>query len=719
MSKKIYRIFYKNGLDPRLRGDDVVEGQSIVSQVFILILALLTTTAASALTVGSNTAVTRAPRAYFPAGATNTLLGFGACDRGVVLGDLTTTCTYNAFFPVSTLLDLSGGQLSLTKDLILSNTTYFINGGTILGNTYSIEIPQASGDFSLLRSGPTTSVFKQLSTAAFSLAPTVVDWNWNNTYIAGGVVSSPGGLLGIGAGSNNELYVFYFSNNTLTTTQAISVGATVNSVAWHPSLDFVGVALATGIGASGTTSAFLMYQLVVSNGSFNQTASVTGGTVTAVAWHTSGSYISVGSSSNIITYSFNSSTGAVTQVQSKAVGAAVQLDALSFSPSGSYLAAGLATGGTNQLVVYPFSAGSLGTINAGVAVGSNVTAVAYSPTGSFIATANGNAGDLVIYLHNAGAGTLTQVAALVLPSIAALSWNTTGKYLSVAYSGNAASGSDVVIFYFDQINYQLIEASGLLDNGNGNVTAGRFSHDGNHLALGDAVPQALVYSVDYDYPLLFNNTNLLLNTNLIITRDVQFGGHCKIMGKGNKITLNSNSPIIIRPGGQLVFEDTNIVGLNNNNLRCMSDNGSVVLRNSNLFLSNNFTLTSGSLLFDGTVVLTGTGTFIYASGLTSTIGSLSTLFVDSGVTFSYAPRNAKNALLFMTDATSALYLNGCTLYSTRTGLLLSGGTLILDDNITLSSSAKNSGEALTLNSNLNIRLKGTAAVNVNGFVKVI
>ena len=107
-----------------------------------------------------------------------------------------------------------------------------------------------------------------------------------------------------------------------------------------------------------------------------------------------------------------------------------------------------------------------------------------------------------------------------------------------------------------------------------------------------------------------------------------------------------------------------IQGLKSNNLRCMTDNGTITLRNCTLTLERDYTFSRGTILFDEDNIITGTNKIIYSAGFSSTIASLSTLFLDRGITFSYAPRNVSRNLLYMPDATSVLYCNGCTLHST-------------------------------------------------------
>ena len=103
----------------------------------------------------------------------------------------------------------------------------------------------------------------------------------------------------------------------------------------------------------------------------------------------------------------------------------------------------------------------------------------------------------------------------------------------------------------------------------------------------------------------------------------------------------------------------------------------------------------------------------------STINSLSTLLLDKGLTFSYAPTAARRSLIYMTDKTSWLYVDGCTLHSTRTGLTLTRGTVLFDNKVTLSGEGRYTSEAIQFgngvaSSDLDIRLLSGAMLDVYG-----
>jgi hypothetical protein len=162
-----------------------------------------------------------------------------------------------------------------------------------------------------------------------------------------------------------------------------------------------------------------------------------------------------------------------------------------------------------------------------------------------------------------------------------------------------------------------------------------------------------------------------------LSRNWTFSGSCTLYGGGNKLILDNYYVGILSPGS-LRLNNVIVDGLKSNNVRCIGNNATLYLRDTNLLLSNNFCFTTGALQFEHDVVMTGTNIFSYETSKASTIATESTLFLDTGVTFSYAPISFGRDLFSMTDATSRLFLNGCTLKSTTAGMRLIKGTLLID-----------------------------------------
>lgn len=246
-----------------------------------------------------------------------------------------------------------------------------------------------------------------------------------------------------------------------------------------------------------------------------------------------------------------------------------------------------------------------------------------------------------------------------------------------------------------------------------NITSsGSFFAASNSITFGKLIPD-----LSLSTSLIFDSATLVFNTGARFNAPLRFRNSCKINGQGKRLTLQGNSEIIVVPGGNLVIENAELWQIKKNNLRCLTDRGAITLRNCTLVLSQDYTFSRGSFLVDDSLIVTGTNKFVYTTGLTSTIGSSSTLFLDFGITFSYQPRVAKKNLISMTDSTAYLYLNGCTLYSTRTGLQLSMGTLIIDDKVTFTSEARSTSEAMIISSNLTARVKGQATVELFGLIR--
>jgi hypothetical protein len=272
-------------------------------------------------------------------------------------------------------------------------------------------------------------------------------------------------------------------------------------------------------------------------------------------------------------------------------------------------------------------------------------------------------------------------------------------YLPV--SGPVTLNGGVLYLYKDFVLSQTLSS----------LSAGRIR--GNHHSF--VLPQM---SAEYILPgvLDFDKTTLVCSSNVSIQGELQFSNQCKIDGQGKELTFNGGS-IVVHPNSYLILENAYLSNFGTSRLRCLTNTSSITLRNCTMLLSSDYIFENGSLFFDMDNVVIGTCKFIYSSPVGSTIGPRSTLVFDRGTTLSYAPLRANQDLIFMTDQTSRLYFDGASLYSTSTGLHLQGGTLILDDYVTMSSDARFNAEALWLDSGLNVVIRAGAAVEIFGSVK--
>lgn len=156
-------------------------------------------------------------------------------------------------------------------------------------------------------------------------------------------------------------------------------------------------------------------------------------------------------------------------------------------------------------------------------------------------------------------------------------------------------------------------------------------------------------------------------------------------GQGHSLIFEGDSKIWLDPNITVTFRNINL-----QNLKDCSGAGSIcmvassskcylVFENTKLNLSDTFSFTAGHLCIHGDVIISGSSQFNFTSTHNAYIAKDSKLTLDLGVTFSYGPISADRELIKMYDETSILFLNGCTVNSTTTGLTLKKGTLILDN----------------------------------------
>lgn len=667
-----------------------------------------------AVIVGSKSVASSQAFVTFPASDTNnTLLGFASFDQGFALADQTTSATFDNYQMVNDLVNLNGGKLVLRQDCLLGARTIILSGGRIEGNGRALSLPE--GQLSLQLPATNTVSFNALSSVALESVAAAdvvtVDWALGDNYLVSGqqVITGP------------ECKMYYFNGVTLTTTKTLEIGVTVNSLRWHPSQLFFAMGLRSGAGNN-----IRVYRYTVSNGSLTAVGGATlTGSINAVCWHPSGNYLVLGRDDNtqeIRVYPVTSGVLGVSYGVNLASNQDINRDALSFSPGGNQLAVGLTsnvTANISELMLYNFTAASL-TLTSSLDTGANLQALDWSPTGSYIVAAlTGSSNNIRVY-----DASKTPIRELLTSrqtesrNAYAVDWHPSGNYVAVSVSTGVTS--QTLIYFFDKINQQLTYLTALPT-----VTqtlAHRWSRSGDYLAFG-AQAAATTFSFNVstflsrDPQLFIDSTTLICNSDVVFAGDFQWKGTCRINGQGNKISFLSTADCVIRPNSTLTIENAVVTNLRAFQLRCMNNSSSIILRNCALVFDRDVTFSQGALSFQGEVVLSGTNAFNYTTPITSTITAGSTLFLDRGVSFVYNPSRARRDLLYSENSQSAFYLYGASLVTTRTGLTITQGKMILDDAVTFSSGALYFSEGLLLGQALDIQVLGGATLNVHGFVR--
>jgi hypothetical protein len=200
----------------------------------------------------------------------------------------------------------------------------------------------------------------------------------------------------------------------------------------------------------------------------------------------------------------------------------------------------------------------------------------------------------------------------------------------------------------------------------------------------------------------FQNTRLILNSDIIIQSPITFSGSCgngsynlfsEIEGNGHTLTLMGAGAI--SNNGQLAIRNLTLQGVSGSNVQNANSASVLTLDNVTWIQTGSSVFTTGSMIFDNTVTFRGAGTsFTYQSNQQSLIATDASLTLASGLTFVYAPSaHASETLLGFPDATGQLILHGATLQTTGVGLTLLRGSLIAMGNSFL---APDVGQVITL-----------------------
>ncbi|KKQ10817.1 MAG: hypothetical protein US22_C0053G0008, partial [candidate division TM6 bacterium GW2011_GWF2_36_6] len=216
--------------------------------------------------------------------------------------------------------------------------------------------------------------------------------------------------------------------------------------------------------------------------------------------------------------------------------------------------------------------------------------------------------------------------------------------------------------------------------------------------------------------------NLTLPTNVAI-KVISSG---VLDGQGNELKNAINSKLIIDSNVTLTLRNLNWRAAGSPQIEMRSPTSKLTLQNTALCFDRDYSFTQGQLFIQDDVFITGTNKFSYVSTETSYIAPHSTLYFDKNTTFSYSPRlitrhtQSERNLIKMTDATSEIYFDECTLQLPDSGWQLTSGTIYFENKVTVygNTTQENSfeiGNGLA-SGDMNIQLLSGALLNNFGYI---
>ncbi len=208
------------------------------------------------------------------------------------------------------------------------------------------------------------------------------------------------------------------------------------------------------------------------------------------------------------------------------------------------------------------------------------------------------------------------------------------------------------------------------------VSSGKVICNGRRFVLGS---KESTWSSDIYFE---NANNIEMQARLNLESTWTFSGERNaIIGNGNILSLGTLGNIVVERGSSLTIKNVVIQDVSDAKIRCFDDTAKINFQDVIWIQSGDYTFEKGAFTIVGYMDMHGGNKFSLCTGLTSTISHGSALYLEPRFTFSYDPHNQANNLLYFADQTSMLYMIGSNLHTSRGGLALTSGKVVLDGSI--------------------------------------
>lgn len=525
------------------------------------------------------------------AGNADEVAAFAALNGGLMVSDSNAQVKYNSLFPIAGSLDLRGGELILGSNLVLSGMRDVIGIGSIDGQGFALEFPASLEVISNNQpSGKAQFITKVVDTVSLNTC----DWSLDDTILAVGSNSS----------ISNALDIYSFNGADLIFKNGLGSLQTINVVQWQPGSYLLAVGK-QGFGVSETLSIYLVDQ---ETGAFTPTSSLLFNSirdVVALSWHPSGNWLAVaqGAQGRQIAIYFVDSSGVIapTPVASVTLARSIQKRALAWNATGDFLAVGIAQqGNSDDLFVYSFNQTAFNlTFDSSVELGRSVLSVAWNNAYPDVLAVglDGINGALLRVYEKIGSTLVERTTVFGIDApVRAVSWSHNGQSLAIGTAQKSAA--DFVTYTFDRDSFTLTQVSDF--DVKNNVNALQFSHNDQFIALvtdrilgvNPSGGDLAIYSSDAAYfnPVpehVFKDLSITLNNDLLID-------NCSIVFEGN-CTINGNGyALTIGPSCNLSVANNSRLTLNN-----------LYLNNVNGTNLKNLSATSKIVMQDVEMIMTG------------------------------------------------------------------------------------------------------------------
>lgn len=709
-------------------------------------LILLMVCRASAVVIGSNSAVSLQPSISFPsADNDNAMLGFAWFKNGFTLEDSATSCLFDTVFPVSGVVNLNGGTLTLNQDLIFNDITTLQTLGNVVGNNHYINFctsivgfPSTENNFEDVNIFINND-FTITSSLVFS-GSCIFNGNGNSLILGenGYIIVAPGSTLKL-----ENLFIQNIQGNNLqcaddsaslilqktTIVQSDDYAFSSGSIKFLNSIDWVG-SYTFVYDSSQTSTIGSQSKLHVSEGIFlsiGRHDDTT--TIEPLAFEDASSILELENSilsinphgmqvtkgkiavSRDVYVDINSTTAdhafvvgngikeddiyfelypacTLTFIKGLLVFDVISLNILESRASSATISRG-ATSGFEILQSIDLSNITLEQAfgaTTQVAPGKTTlfnNVVIKLPTGSMIV----NGYNLSAAENLLNGNQSINVTSGIMPLVTYIA--NTGNMIA----GNGSISGPVILQDSDtELTWALggTLLTNMIMNGGSifletdmTLGSGVYLSGPSTIHLRNRIFSFGQVDLTLTDPIYFDGANDGINiySNVTLENTWTFSGVCVFDGNGHVLDLGTGN-IIVEKGSHLTLSNLTLKNVWGDNIKCLDGASVIVLDSVDWQQADNFVFEQGSLQFKNAVNLLGDTIFAYKSSQVSTILSHATVSLDSRFTFSYDPGISPDLLAFENNKSALVMYDQSILHATMQGLNLTKGTVSIQGNVT-------------------------------------
>ena len=225
---------------------------------------------------------------------------------------------------------------------------------------------------------------------------------------------------------------------------------------------------------------------------------------------------------------------------------------------------------------------------------------------------------------------------------------------------------------------------------------------------------------------------LLLSSSFVIPENNRLiiGSNLVLDGQGNNLVIGNNAQLIIDPALSVTLKNLNWANTTSNDFLIMRGNTiDLTLDNVNTLFDTTFNMTQGALFIKNNVTIATPQIFAYSSTRALTVLPAAELHFDVGSTFSFSPNptgphtQEQRSLVRLTNQSSRLYCDHCTVELPDYGMQLTKGTILFDNKVTINGNTAAIDEQHSLefgdgtsNNDAYVDILSGANIVVNGYM---